>query len=89
MPISLTRIQVFLTVWNTGPRLEPRSPVQFYLYSLQPQPGSGHDGNTAVWKPSTTAIYSNYILMKIFHEAGLPDGVVNFIPGQGSVIGRL
>lgn len=46
-------------------------------------------GNTAVWKPSTTAIYSNYILMKIFHEAGLPDGVVNFIPGQGSVIGKV
>ena len=46
-------------------------------------------GNTTVWKPSTTAIYSNYILMKIFHEAGLPDGVVNFIPGQGSLIGKV
>jgi 1-pyrroline-5-carboxylate dehydrogenase len=46
-------------------------------------------GNTAVWKPSTTAIHSNYLLMKIFKEAGLPDGVVNFIPGQGSVIGRV
>ena len=46
-------------------------------------------GNTTVWKPSTTAIYSNYILMTIFHEAGLPDGVVNFIPGQGSLIGKV
>lgn len=46
-------------------------------------------GNSTVWKPSTTAIYSNYILMKIFHEAGLPDGVVNFIPGQGSLIGKV
>jgi 1-pyrroline-5-carboxylate dehydrogenase len=46
-------------------------------------------GNTAVWKPSTTAIYSNYLLMKIFKEAGLPDGVVNFIPGQGSTIGKV
>ncbi len=46
-------------------------------------------GNTAVWKPSTTAIYSNYVLMKIFREAGLPDGVVNFIPGQGSLIGKV
>lgn len=46
-------------------------------------------GNTTVWKPSTTAIYSNYILMKIFHEAGLPDGVVNFVPGQGSLIGKV
>ena len=41
-------------------------------------------GNVAVWKPSTTAIHSNYLLMKVFREAGLPDGVVNFIPGQGS-----
>ncbi|MCD8041730.1 MAG: L-glutamate gamma-semialdehyde dehydrogenase [Tannerellaceae bacterium] len=46
-------------------------------------------GNVAVWKPSTTAIHSNYLLMKIFKEAGLPDGVVNFIPGQGSVIGKV
>lgn len=46
-------------------------------------------GNVAVWKPSTTAIYSNYFLMKVFKEAGLPDGVVNFIPGKGSVIGKV
>ncbi|MDR1556310.1 MAG: L-glutamate gamma-semialdehyde dehydrogenase [Tannerellaceae bacterium] len=46
-------------------------------------------GNVAVWKPSTTAIHSNYLLMKIFEEAGLPGGVVNFIPGQGSVIGKV
>lgn len=46
-------------------------------------------GNTTVWKPSTTALYSNYLLMKIFKEAGLPDGVVNFIPGKGSEIGKV
>ena len=46
-------------------------------------------GNVCVWKPSTTAIYSNYFLMKVFKEAGLPDGVVNFIPGKGSVIGKV
>lgn len=46
-------------------------------------------GNVAVWKPSTTAIHSNYLLMKIFKEAGLPDGVVNFIPGKGSEIGKV
>ncbi len=45
-------------------------------------------GNTCVWKPSTTALHSNYLLMQLFAEAGLPDGVVNFVPGQGSVIGR-
>lgn len=45
-------------------------------------------GNTLIWKPSTTALLSNYILMKIFMEAGMPDGVINFIPGTGSVIGN-
>lgn len=44
-------------------------------------------GNTTVWKPATTALLSNYYLMKIFMEAGLPAGVINFVPGQGSVIG--
>jgi 1-pyrroline-5-carboxylate dehydrogenase len=46
-------------------------------------------GNVTVWKPATTAIFSNYWLMKIFKEAGLPDGVINFIPGKGSTIGNV
>lgn len=45
-------------------------------------------GNTVVWKPATTSILSNFILMKIFQEAGLPDGVINFVPSKGSVIGK-
>lgn len=46
-------------------------------------------GNTTLWKPSSTSIYSNYLLMQIFKEAGLPDGVVNFLPGKGSVVGDI
>lgn len=46
-------------------------------------------GNTTVWKPATTSILSNYVLMQIFREAGLPDGVINFIPGSGSMIGKI
>lgn len=45
-------------------------------------------GNVVVWKPATTAIFSNYFLMKIYQEAGLPDGVINFVPSRGSVIGK-
>jgi len=45
-------------------------------------------GNTALWKPATTSILSNYVLMEVFREAGLPDGVINFIPGPGSVVGN-
>jgi 1-pyrroline-5-carboxylate dehydrogenase len=46
-------------------------------------------GNTVVWKPASTALLSNYLLMRIWKEAGLPDGVINFIPGQGSLIGNV
>jgi 1-pyrroline-5-carboxylate dehydrogenase len=46
-------------------------------------------GNTAVWKPSSTSLLSNYYLMKIYQEAGVPDGVINFLPGSGSQIGNI
>lgn len=42
-------------------------------------------GNTVVWKPATTSLLSSYYLMKIYAEAGLPAGVLNFMPGPGSV----
>ena len=44
-------------------------------------------GNVALWKPASSAVYPAYYLMKLFQEAGLPDGVINFIPGPGSKIG--
>jgi 1-pyrroline-5-carboxylate dehydrogenase len=43
-------------------------------------------GNTVIWKPASTAVYSNYYLMKILMKAGLPDGVINFIPGHPGLI---
>ena len=46
-------------------------------------------GNVTVWKPSSTSILSNYYLMKIFKEAGIPDGVINFVPSKGSTIGKI
>ncbi len=46
-------------------------------------------GNTVVWKPASTAVLSNYYLMQLFKEAGLPDGVINFIPGPGPLIGKV
>lgn len=44
-------------------------------------------GNTVLWKPASTAVYSNYFFMEILREAGLPEGVINFIPGSGSKVG--
>jgi len=46
-------------------------------------------GNVSVWKPASSAVFSAYHLMKLFQEAGLPDGVINFIPGSGAQIGPL
>ncbi|MCI2082333.1 MAG: L-glutamate gamma-semialdehyde dehydrogenase [Bacteroidales bacterium] len=46
-------------------------------------------GNVTLWKPSSTAILSNYYMMKIMQEAGVPAGVVNFLPGQGALIGKV
>ncbi len=46
-------------------------------------------GNTVLWKPSSTALLSNYYLMQIYREAGVPDGVINFIPGRGGLIGDI
>jgi len=46
-------------------------------------------GNGVVWKPSDTAILSNYLIYKIFRDAGFPDGVVNFVPADGPTFGKV
>ena len=43
-------------------------------------------GCTVVWKPAATAAYSNYLLLRLLQEAGLPPGVINFVPGPAAVI---
>ncbi len=45
-------------------------------------------GNTVVWKPASTSVFSAYWLMKLFEEAGLPPGVINLVPGRGAEIGN-
>jgi len=44
-------------------------------------------GNTIIWKPASTAILSGYYLMQLYKEAGLPDGVINFVPSSGATVG--
>jgi 1-pyrroline-5-carboxylate dehydrogenase len=44
-------------------------------------------GNVCLWKPASTSVLSNWALMEMFREAGLPDGVINFVPGRGASIG--
>ena len=44
-------------------------------------------GNTVVWKPASTSVYSAHFLMQLFREAGLPDGVINLVSGSGADVG--
>jgi len=45
-------------------------------------------GNTVVWKPAGTAVLSNYLIFQILQEAGLPPGVINFVPCSGPDISK-
>ncbi|CUM62786.1 uncharacterized protein PRCAT00000344001 [Priceomyces carsonii] len=75
-------------VWN---RAEYR-PLEGFVYAVTPFNFTAIAGNlvgapvlmgnTVVWKPSATAALSNYILLNILEEAGLPKGVINFVPGE-------
>ena len=44
-------------------------------------------GNVSLWKPSSTSLLSNYYMYKVMEAAGLPPGVINFIPGKGRSVG--
>ncbi|MHA2231117.1 MAG: L-glutamate gamma-semialdehyde dehydrogenase [Candidatus Hodarchaeales archaeon] len=46
-------------------------------------------GNVVVWKPASTGVYPAYYLMKLFQAAGVPPGVINFIPGSGRELGDI
>ena len=46
-------------------------------------------GNTVLWKPSDTALLSNYIIYQLLEEAGFPKGVINFLPCDGPVFGNV
>lgn len=57
------------------------TPFNFTAIALNLNTSVAIMGNTTVWKPSTTALLSSYYLMQIYREAGMPDGVINFLPG--------
>ena len=45
-------------------------------------------GNTVIWKPSSTSMLSAHYIMRLFREAGLPDGVINLVPSEGATLGE-
>lgn len=79
--------------WN---RLEYR-PLEGFVFAVTPfnftsiagnlPSAPAMAGNTVLWKPASSAVFSAYFLMELFEEAGLPAGVINFIPGKGSEVG--
>ena len=44
-------------------------------------------GNTVVWKPASSLVYTPWLFMRILEEAGVPPGVINFVPGSGADVG--
>ncbi len=83
------------TIWN---QVEYR-PLEGFVFALTPfnftaisgnlPASAAMMGNVVVWKPAPTQMYSAYVLMQILKEAGLPDGVINLIQGDGPMIGDL
>jgi 1-pyrroline-5-carboxylate dehydrogenase len=74
--------------WN---RMDHR-PLEGFVYAITPfnftaiggnlPTAPALMGNVAIWKPSHTAMLSNYYVFKVLEEAGLPPGVLNFVPGD-------
>lgn len=82
-------------VWN---RMEYR-PLEGFTFALTPfnftaiagnlPTSMAMMGNTVVWKPAYTQIFSAHIIMQVLKEAGLPDGVINLIYADGPTVGEI
>jgi 1-pyrroline-5-carboxylate dehydrogenase len=80
------------TMWN---QLDYR-PLEGFVYAVTPfnftsiagnlPTAPALMGNTVVWKPASSAMLSAYYIMKLLEEAGLPPGVINFVPGDAGLI---
>jgi 1-pyrroline-5-carboxylate dehydrogenase len=80
-------------IWN---RVEHR-PLEGFVFAVTPfnftaiganlPTSPAIMGNTVLWKPASTALLSNWYVLKLLEEAGLPPGVINFLPGAGASVG--
>ena len=80
------------TMWN---RMEYR-PLEGFVYAVTPfnftsiaanlPTAPALMGNTVVWKPASSAMYSAHFLMRLLEAAGLPPGVINFVAGDPATI---
>jgi 1-pyrroline-5-carboxylate dehydrogenase len=83
-------------VWN----MTDYRPLEGFVYAISPfnftsiggnlPTAPALMGNVAIWKPARTSLFSSYYLMRLLQEAGLPAGVINFLPGNsGQITDRL
>ncbi|MEN9333181.1 MAG: 1-pyrroline-5-carboxylate dehydrogenase [Bacteroidota bacterium] len=82
-------------MWN---RLEYR-PLEGFVFAITPfnftsiaanlPAAAAMMGNVVVWKPADSQLYSAQIIMELFHEAGLPDGVINMVAADGPAAGEV
>ena len=82
-------------IWN---RLEHR-PLEGFVFAITPFnftsicanlcAAPAIMGNVVLWKPAATQVYSAKIIMDLFKEAGLPDGVINMVAAPGALIGEV
>jgi 1-pyrroline-5-carboxylate dehydrogenase len=83
------------TMWN---QLEYRA-LEGFVYAVTPfnftsiaanlPTAPALMGNTVVWKPASSAMFSAHYLMQLLEEAGLPPGVINFVSGDAAMISRV
>jgi 1-pyrroline-5-carboxylate dehydrogenase len=79
-------------MWN---RIDYR-PLEGFVYTVTPfnftsiggnlSSAPAIMGNTVIWKPASSTVFSNYHIFKLFEAAGLPPGVINFVPGSAGAI---
>src|SRR5262244_2628992 len=63
------------------------SPFNFTSIAVNLPTAPALMGNTVVFKPASSAVFSAWTLMELLREAGLPEGVINFLPGRGGAVG--
>ena len=81
------------SVWN----MTEQRPLEGFVFAVTPfnfasiagnlPTAPAMMGNTVLWKPASSAVYTAYHIMRLLQDAGMPPGVINFLPGDGAAVG--
>src|SRR5262249_41141921 len=85
-PISSPRVWNALEYRNLEGFIYAVSPFNFTAIGGNLTTAPALLGNTVIWKPASTAMLSAYYTYKVLEAAGLPPGVINFVPGNSAEI---